>query len=109
MRHGLKVDEKFLPLVTGVILQVGTSLIGDALMTDDERYRLNIALLFLELIIDSSEDPETSVIDLAWAAHSYLQSVTLEATLPDEEARQMFSKLQVMSAIVNAKRRQDRT
>lgn len=78
-------------------------------MTDDERYRLNIALLFLDLIIDSSKDPELSISDLAWAAHSYLQSVTLEATLPDEEARQMFSKFQAGSAIVNAKRRQDGT
>ena len=98
----------FLPLVTGCTLKVRSSLTGDALITDDERYRLNIALLFLELIIDASEGDELSVSDLAWAAHSYLQSVTLGATLPDEEARQMFSKFQAMSAIVEARKRPDR-
>ena len=74
-------------------------------MTDDERQRLGVALLFLELIIDASEDSEPSVSDLAWAAHSYLQSVTLEATLPDEELRQLFAKFQTMSVIVEAKKK----
>ena len=70
----------------------------EALMTNDERHRLNIALLFLELIIDASEESELSMNDLAWAAHSYLQSVTLEATLPSEEAQLLFAKIQATSA-----------
>jgi hypothetical protein len=77
-------------------------------MTDDERHRLNIALLFLELIIDASEESELSINALAWAGHSYLQSVTLEASLPNEEARLLFAKIQAMSAIIDAKAKQDR-
>ena len=64
-------------------LEVNSSRLGDALMTDDKRQRLNIALLFIELIIDAFEDSEHSINDLAWAAHSYLQSVTPEASLPN--------------------------
>jgi hypothetical protein len=82
---------------------------GDILITDDERTRLNIALLFLELIIDACEKPEASVSvnELAWAAHSYLQSVTLGASLPDEEAQQLFAKIQASSVLTDAKRKQD--
>lgn len=76
-------------------------------MTDDERRRLNIALLFIELIIDSSEESEPLINDLAWAAHSYLQSVTLEAFLPSEEAQQLFAKIQAASAIEDAKWKQE--
>lgn len=76
-------------------------------MTDDEHQRLNIALLFIELIIDASEESEPSINDLAWAAHSYLQSVVLEASLPDEEAQQLFAKFQAMSAIIDAKKNRD--
>jgi hypothetical protein len=78
-------------------------------MTNDERQRLNIALLFIELIIDASKESEPSINDLAWAAHSYLQSVTLEASLPDEEAQQLFAKLQVMSAIIDAKKKENKS
>ena len=76
-------------------------------MKDDERQRLNIALLFVELIIDASEDSEPSVNDLAWAAHSYLQSVTLEDTPPSEEAQLLFAKIQAASAITDAKIKRD--
>lgn len=78
-------------------------------MTDDERRRLNIALLFLELIIDASEEAEPSVSDLAWAAHTYLQSVTLEASLLSEEAQLLFAKIQAASAITDAKVNRDRS
>jgi hypothetical protein len=77
-------------------------------MTDDERHRLNIALLFLELIIDASEESEPSVNALAWAGHSYLQSVTLDASLPSEEALLLFAKVQAISAIIDAKAKRDR-
>jgi hypothetical protein len=77
-------------------------------MTDDARHRLNIALLFLELIIDASEDSEPSVNALAWAGRSDLQSVTPEASLPSEEARLLFAKIQALSAIIDAKAKQDR-
>jgi hypothetical protein len=77
-------------------------------MTDDERHRLNIALLFLELIIDASEEAEPSVNALAWAGHSYLQSVTLEASVPSEQARLLFAKIQALSAIIDAKAKEDR-
>jgi hypothetical protein len=77
------------------------------LTTDDERQRLNIALLFIEMIFDSSEESEASITDLAWAAHSYLQSVTLEASLPSKEAQQLIAKIQALPAITDAKRKQD--
>ena len=76
-------------------------------MTDDERHRLNITLLFLELIIDASDESEPSVNDLAWSAHSYLQSVTLEATLPSEEAQLLFAKIQAASVITDVKKNRD--
>jgi hypothetical protein len=74
-------------------------------MTDDERNRLTISLLFLELIIDSPDEQETETKDFAWAAHSYIQSVVLEATLPDEEARNLYIKLQTNYAINEARKR----
>lgn len=76
-------------------------------MTDDERTRLNISLLFLELIVDSSAEQEAEIKELAWAAHSYIQSVVLEATLPNEDARNLYSKLQTSYAINEAKKRLD--
>ena len=72
-------------------------------MTDDERSRLNVALLLLEIVIDISENKENGTNDLAWAAHSYIQSVTLEASLPDEDARTLYAKLQTTQTIIEAK------
>lgn len=73
-------------------------------MTDDETRRLNIALLFLDLLIDSAGEQETEIKDLAWAAHSYIQSVLLDDTLPDQEARQLYAKMQAMQAINEARK-----
>lgn len=74
-------------------------------MTDDETRRLNTALLFLELLIDSAGERETEIKDLAWAAHSYIQSVLLDGTLPDEEARKLYAKMQAVQAINEARKR----
>lgn len=73
-------------------------------MTGDECRRLEIALLFLELIIDISEHKDDGVAELGWAAHSYIQSVSLEAVLPDEEAQELYAKLQAAHTITEAKR-----
>lgn len=73
-------------------------------MTGDERRRLDVSLLFLELIIDISEHKEDGVAELAWAAHSYIQSVSLEAVLPDEEAQELYAKLQAAHTIIEAKK-----
>jgi hypothetical protein len=80
--------------------------VGDA-MTDDECNRLNISLLFLELIIDSSDEQKTEIKDLAWAAHSYIQSIVAGATLPNEDARSLYSKLQTSYAINEARKKLD--
>ena len=76
----------------------------EKIVTDDECSRLKIALLFLELIIDLSEEQESAINDLAWAAHSYVQSVALDASLPDEAAQELYAKLQSANAIAEAKR-----
>jgi hypothetical protein len=76
-------------------------------MTEDECNRLNISLLMLEMIIDISEGKEWEINELAWAAHSYVQSVTLEAALPDAEARDLYAKLQAAHAIIDAKQKTD--
>jgi hypothetical protein len=55
-------------------------------MSDDECNRLNVSLLFLEMIIDISENTENGISELAWAAHSYVQSVSLKAAFPAGEA-----------------------
>ncbi|MFS0757443.1 hypothetical protein ABC383_25605 [Noviherbaspirillum sp. 1P10PC] len=76
-------------------------------MTKDECSRLNISLLLLEMIIDISDGKECEITDLAWAAHSYVQSVTLEAVLPDTEAQELYAKLQASHAIVEARNKAD--
>ena len=76
-------------------------------MTNDEHSRLNISLLFLELILDLSEKHESAINELAWAAHSYIQSVALEAGLPDEEAQLLYAKLQTNHAIIEARKTAD--
>ena len=76
-------------------------------MTDDEHNRLSILLLFLELILDLSEKHESAINELAWAAHSYVQSVALEAGLPDEEAQLLYVKLQTSHAIIEARKKTD--
>ncbi len=72
-------------------------------MTDDEHRRLEIAILFLEIIIDQTEHLDNSISEMAWASHSYLQSVLLGATLPSREAQLLFASLLSNSAIANAK------
>lgn len=76
-------------------------------MTDDEHRRLEVALLFLEIIIDKEEQIDTSISEMAWASHSYLQSVLSDATLPSHEAQLLFASLLSNSAIENAKTRHD--
>ena len=76
-----------------------------AAMTEDERNRLNSSLLFLELLIDSFDEQATELKDLAWAAHSYIQSVVLEATLPNEDARNLYFKLQASYTINEARKK----
>jgi hypothetical protein len=76
-------------------------------MTVDECNRLNISLLLIEMIIDISDGKDRAINELAWAAHSYVQSVTLEAVLPDAEARELYAKLQATHAIVDARMKAD--
>ena len=76
-------------------------------MTEDERIRLNVSLLFLETIIDISESREEAINELAWAAHSYIQSVALEAGLPDKEARELYARLHTTQAIIEARKQAD--
>lgn len=76
-------------------------------MTEDERTRLNISLLFLETIIDISASLEDAINELAWAAHSYVQSVALEAGLPDEEARELYARFCATQVIVEARSQAD--
>ena len=80
---------------------------GGGVMTDDEHSRLNISLLLLELIVDLSEQHESAINELAWAAHGYVQSVALEAGLPDEEAQLLYAKLQTTHAIIEARKKVD--
>jgi len=75
-------------------------------MSDDERSRLNVSLLFLEMIIDLSENTKSDINELAWAAHSYVQSVSLKAAFPDEEAQEFYAKLQTAHAIIEARKSQ---
>lgn len=76
-------------------------------MTEDEHRRLEIAALFLEIIIDRMETLDDSISDLAWAAHSYLQSVLFEATFPCKEAQLSFANLLIAAAIKEAKTKSD--
>lgn len=76
-------------------------------MTEDECSRLNIFFVLLEMIIDISDGKEWGIYDLAWAAHSYVQSVTLDAVLPDTEAQELYAKLQAAHAIVEARKKAD--
>jgi hypothetical protein len=75
-------------------------------MSDDECNRLNVSLLFLEMIIDLSENTENEISELAWAAHSYVQSVSLRAVFPAEEAQEFYAKLQAAHAIIEASKSQ---
>lgn len=76
-------------------------------MTEDECSRLNIFFVLLEMIIDISDGKEWGIYDLACAAHSYVQSVTLDAVLPDTEAQELYAKLQAAHAIVEARKKAD--
>jgi hypothetical protein len=76
-------------------------------MTVDECSRLNISLLLLEMIIDISDGKEWEINELAWAAHSYVQSVTLEAVLPDAEAQELYARLQAAHVIGDARKKAD--
>jgi hypothetical protein len=75
-----------------------------AMITEEERYRLNVALLFIETMLDAEHKPPSAMSDLAWAAHSYIQSVTLSDCPPSAEAQELFSKLQTGATIAEAKR-----
>jgi hypothetical protein len=74
------------------------------MVTEEERNRLNIALLFIETMLDAEHHPTVPISDLAWAAHSYIQSVTLPDCPPSAEAQQLFCELQTGAAMAEAKR-----
>jgi hypothetical protein len=71
----------------------------------DEFARLNIALLFLETMLDTEHDLPASMNELAEAAHSYVQSVTVPDCPPSPEAQEIFCKIQAGATIAEAKRR----
>lgn len=75
------------------------------MVTQDELLRLNAALLFIESILGAATALPPTVSDLAWAAHSYIQSVTLPDYPPSGEAPMLFCKLQTQAASAEASRR----
>jgi hypothetical protein len=74
------------------------------MLTDEQNYRLNVALQFLETLLEVEQQPQTAISDFAWAAHSYIQSVTLPDYAPSAEAQALLCKLQASNAIAEAKR-----
>jgi hypothetical protein len=74
------------------------------MVTEEERTRLNIALLFIETMLDAKHQPPVPMSDLAWAAHSYIQSVTVPDYPPSAAAQQLFCEFQAGATIAEAKR-----
>jgi hypothetical protein len=57
-----------------------------------------------ENALDIEQQPQSGISDLAWAAHSYIQSVKLPSYWPSAEAQALLCKLKTEDVIAEAKK-----